>query len=164
MTASICGADCAACPSAGECGGCRETGGRPFRGGECILAACCRRRGQQDCAPCGAACALKALLIEEFNALGIPDLPKVTDLNALPGAYINLPFTLPNGQTAKLLENEKIYLGNQVEKPGGGRCYGLAADGNFLLVCEYGAEGANPEIVLYKKRKQCILPAGLPKK
>lgn len=32
------------------------------------------------------------------------------------------------------------------------RCYGLTADENYLLVCEYGDNGANPEIVIFKKR------------
>lgn len=157
MTASICGADCAACPSGGSCGGCRKTGGRPFHGAECPLAACRRGREQEDCAPCRGVCALKERLLAEFNALGIPDLPEVTGLNALPGAYINLAYTLPNGQTVKLLEDEAIYLGNQLEKRGSDRCYGLAADEKVLLVCEYGGGGSDPEIILYKKRKQSIL-------
>ena len=152
MKASICGADCANCPSSAECGGCRETGGRPFQGGECILAACCREKGQDGCAQCGGQCGLKAPLIAEFNALGIPDMAEVTDLNALPGAYINLAYPLPSGQTVKLLADEKIYLGNQIEKKGSERCYGLAGDETFLLVCEYGANGSDSEIIVYKKR------------
>ena len=32
------------------------------------------------------------------------------------------------------------------------RCFGLVANMNFLLVSEYGANGANPELILYKKR------------
>ena len=149
---TICGADCAQCPSRGSCGGCRETGGRPF-GRECPLAACCREQGVENCAPCGGACGLKAALVAEFNALGLADLPAVTDLNALPGSYINLPYTLPNGQVVKLLEDGKIYLGSQLESLGGcPRCYGLAADESHLLVCAYGEGGADPEIILYKKR------------
>ena len=81
-------------------------------------------------------------------------MPEVTDLNALAGSYINLVYTLPSGQAVKLLEDEKIYLGNQLEKAGSSRCYGLAADESFLLVCEYGANGSDPEIILYKKRKK----------
>ncbi len=154
MTASICGADCAGCPWAGSCGGCRESGGRPFGGAAlCPLAACCRERGQDCCGACAGGCGLRVPLIDAFNALGIPDMAEVTDLNALPGSYINLAYPLPNGQTVKLLEDEKIYLGNQVEKQGSERCYGLASDGTFLLVCEYGEGGAAPELILYKRRK-----------
>ncbi len=52
----------------------------------------------------------------------------------------------------KLLHNSKIYLGYQLEKPNSDRCYGLVADDDYLLVCEYGCNGAEPEIILYKKR------------
>ena len=41
---------------------------------------------------------------------------------------------------------------NQVEIPGSDRCDGIAADDTYLLVCEYGCEGADPQIVLYKRR------------
>ena len=153
MGSSICGAECGQCPSKSVCGGCEETNGRPF-GKVCVLASCCRARGQERCGQCGGSCGLKAPLLAEFNALDIPDMPEVTDLNALAGSYINLVYTLPSGQAVKLLEDEKIYLGNQLEKAGSSRCYGLAADESFLLVCEYGANGSDPEIILYKKRKK----------
>lgn len=113
----------------------------------------CRGRGQESCGACGGVCALKAPLLAEFNDLGIPELAEVTDLNALAGSFINLPYPLPNGETVKLLEDGKIYLGAQVEKRDSGRCYGLAGDGTFLLVCEYGEGGSDPELILYKKRK-----------
>ena len=47
---------------------------------------------------------------------------------------------------------QKVYLGSQVEKHNSDRCYGLVADDNYLLVCEYGCNGVEPEIILYKKR------------
>lgn len=53
---------------------------------------------------------LKAKIIEEFNSLGIEGL-HLTDLNLLNGSYINLEYTLPNGQKVKLLEDDKMYLG-----------------------------------------------------
>lgn len=153
MLTSICGADCAQCPSRSGCGGCGETQGHPF-GRACILAACCRDREQDHCGQCGGICSLKAPLIAEFNDLRIPGMPQVVDLNALPGAYINLAYPLPNGQTVKLLEDGKIYLGSQLEQAQGNRCYGLAADENILLVCSYGEGGSDPEIIVYKKREQ----------
>lgn len=94
---------------------------------------------------------LKTTLIDEFNSLGIEGL-HLTDLNLLKGSYINLEYTLPNGQKVKLLEDDKMYLGNQVEIEGKDRCYGVAADENYLLVCEYGCNGSEPEIVIYKRR------------
>ena len=89
---------------------------------------------------------------EEFNALGIPGLPPVRELFPLCGAFVNMEYSLPNGQRVKLLKDTDIYLGCQVEKPGSTRCYGLAADAQHLLVCEYGENGSDPEIVVYQKR------------
>ena len=153
MPVSICGADCAQCPSQAGCGGCAETGGRPF-GRACLLAACCRDKAQELCSQCGGVCGLKAPIIAEFNALGIPGLPEVKDLNALPGAYINLAYPLPGGQAAKMLEDGKVYLGNQLESlSGSSRCFGLAADEAYLLVCAYGQGGSDPEIIAYQKRR-----------
>ena len=58
----------------------------------------------------------KKALIEEINALGIENL-HVQDLNLLPGSFVNLEYRLSNGQTVKLLEDDKMYWGNQVEIP-----------------------------------------------
>ena len=151
MSETICGADCGLCPMQAACGGCRKTGGHPF-GGNCVLAECCRDRGQTDCGACGGACATKAALIAEFNALHIPGLPPVTDLNALRGAFVNLEYTLPNGQKAKLLRDDDICLGNLFQTEDGTRCLGIAADDRYLLVCAFGPEGADAEVLLWKRR------------
>ena len=95
---------------------------------------------------------LKKQLIEEFNSLNIPDMKKVTDLYTLKGSFINLEYTLPGGQKAKLWDDKKIYLGAELCKEEGSRCYGLVADENYLLVCEYGDNGSDPEIILFKRR------------
>lgn len=151
---SICGLDCTQCTLKDACKGCAATGGHPFRGG-CVIASCCQNRGRGHCGDCsGGDCELKEALIAEFNALGIEDMAKVTDLNALKGSYINLEYTLPSGQAAKLLDDEKIYLGNQICKQDSDRCYGLAADEDHLLVCEYGDGGADAEIILFQKRRK----------
>ena len=96
----------------------------------------------------------KKQLIFEFNTLlHIEGLPKVEDLNVLPGSFINLEYRLPNGDTAKFLDDQATYLGNQLECAfGGDRCFGIAANMDFLLVCTYEENGANPELVVYKKR------------
>ncbi len=146
---TYCGLDCGECGWRNECGGCTETDGRPF-GGACMIAECCRAEG---CGKSfGAHCALKKRLIDEFNALGIQDMGEVTDLNALRGAYVNLQYTLPGGQKIKFWDDDRIYLGNQICKKNSDRCYGLTADENYLLVCEYGENGADAEIIIYKKR------------
>lgn len=142
---TICGIDCGGCAFKDNCKGCRETDGHPF-GGECIAAECYKSGGEN----CFVAC--KNRMIDEFNALKIADMPAITDLFKLSGAYVNLEYPLPNGEKIKLLDDTKIYLGNQVEKANSDRCYGLVADDNYLLVCEYGCNGADPEIIVYKKR------------
>lgn len=73
-------------------------------------------------------------------------------MNLLNGFFVNLKYPLANGQTVKLLEDQKVYLGNQIEIPGSDKCYGVVAEERFLLVCEYGCNGADPELVLYKRR------------
>lgn len=152
MTETICGVDCGECMFKDNCGGCGKTNGRPF-GGECVVAVCCKTKGHEYCAKCAdAECGLKQQLIAEFNALGIADMPPVTGLNSLKGAFVNLEYAFPNGQAAKLLDDNKIYMGTQVPKNGSDRCYGLAADEKYLLVCEYGDNGADAEIVIYKRR------------
>lgn len=92
-------------------------------------------------------------LMAEFNALGIDGMPEVTGLNVLSGSYINLEYTLPSGEKVKLLNDNATYLGNQLPcLYGGSRCFGLAANMQFLLVCTYGPFGEEPELVVYKKR------------
>lgn len=149
---TICGADCGKCGMKETCKGCVQTGGRPF-GGTCVVASCCREKGYARCADCvQSVCACKAALMEEFNALGIADMPPVTELYSLNGAFVNLEYTLPGGQRVKFWEDSNVYLGNQLPKGSSGRCYGLAADAEHLLVCEYGENGADPEIVVFCKR------------
>ena len=99
----------------------------------------------------GAFEALKQQLIDEINALQIPGMPRLEKLNALVGSYVNLEYPLPGGQTAKFLDDRTTYLGNQLE-PGGERCFGVLANADFILVCTYGENGADPELLLYKKR------------
>ena len=95
----------------------------------------------------------KQTLINEFNALHIDRMPNVEKLIALVGRDINLEYRLPNGKTVKFLDDQTTYLGNQLEcEYGGGRCFGLAANMDFLLVCTYEENGRNPELVVYKKR------------
>ncbi|MBQ8136491.1 MAG: helix-turn-helix domain-containing protein [Clostridia bacterium] len=97
--------------------------------------------------------AFKAQLVKEINALHIDGMPEVTRLNALVGRYVNLSYPLPNGTQAKFLNDQTTYLGTQLESSfGGDRCFGVLASMDFILICTYEKDGANPELVLYKKR------------
>ncbi len=115
-----------------------------------------------DCDACGwresscrpGFCVLKQKLIDEYNALGIPDMDPITQLNVLPGSFVNQEYPLPNGATVHFWAEDRMILCNQVPKKGSSRFYGLAADEKYLLLCEYGADGVDPEIVILKRRKE----------
>lgn len=146
MTNSICGADCTECMMKDTCKGCAETKGCPF-GKQCFIAEYINIGGKEKYQE------FKQQLIAEFNDLHIPGMPEVKELYALNGSFVNLEYILPNGQTVKFLDDNSIYLGNQLEcELGEGRCFGIVGCMDFLLVCTYGENGAEPELVLYKRR------------
>ncbi len=95
---------------------------------------------------------LKQKFIDEVNALNIPDMPVIDNLFVLQGSFINLEYKM-NGNTFSILDKEKSYWGTQVEKlNSNGRCYGIACDEKYILVSEYGKDGADAEIVVLKRR------------
>ena len=103
----------------------------------------------------------KRQLIDEINALSVEGMPKVEKLNALVGSYVNLTYRLPNGVEVKFLDDDTTYLGTQLEAEfnthacdhtAADRCFGVIASADFILIATYGAQGADPELVLYKKR------------
>jgi len=97
--------------------------------------------------------AFKKQLIDEINGLDIKGMPKIETLNALVGGYINLEYQLPNGKSMKFLDDGATYLGTQlVNEDDASRCFGIAANVEFILVCTYEEGGANPELIIYKKR------------
>ena len=97
--------------------------------------------------------AFRQQIMDEFNALQVEGMPKVESLNILSGRFINMEYRLPNGMIVKFLDDGATYLGNQLAcEFGGDRCFGIAANMDFLLVCTYGENGADPELVVYKKR------------
>ena len=96
---------------------------------------------------------LKKGLIQEINNLHIGGMPKLESLNALVGKYVNLEYRLPNGAKVRFLDDQTTYLGNQLESeiiPG--LCFGVIANMDFIMICTYEQDGANPELILYKKR------------
>ena len=95
---------------------------------------------------------LKQKFIDEVNALNIPDMPVIDNLFVLQGSFINLEYKM-NGNTFSILDKEKSYWGTQVEKQNSdGRCYGIACDEKYILVSEYGKDGADAEVVVLKRR------------
>lgn len=96
--------------------------------------------------------AFKAQLAAEINALCVPGMPRVDKLYALVGKQVNLAYPLPGGQTATFLDDEAVYLGTQLVADTGERCFGVLANTEFILLCTYKENGAEPELLLYKKR------------
>src|SRR5574344_741115 len=107
---TICGADCSKCNMKDNCKGCIATNGHPF-GGNCVLAECCNNKLNDNLLLINE---YKSKLIEEFNSLEIEDMDKVTELYALNGSFVNMEYKLSNGQKVKLLNDNDIYLGNQL--------------------------------------------------
>lgn len=148
MSQSICGANCAECPSKSTCRGCAETSGCPY-GKQCFIAKYILTGGAENYR--------KFLngLIEEINALAIPGMAQVTELFPLVGNFVNLGYELPSGKRVKFLKDDEMYLGAQVENLFDDEkksCYGVIARESFLLVCEYGEGGTNPELVVFRRR------------
>ena len=92
---------------------------------------------------------MKKVFIDEVNALGIPDL-HITNLYVLQGSFVNQSYNI-NGNEVKLLDDNATYWGNQVIKDDN-RCYGIACCEKFILVSEYGKDGADAELVMLKRR------------
>ena len=94
--------------------------------------------------------------MDEFNSLNVPGMPRIEDLYAINGSYVNIAYPMPNGYEVKLLDDKEIYLCNQVECEFNDgeliKCFGLVAGMDFLLVAEYGENCTDPELVIYKKR------------
>ena len=88
----------------------------------------------------------------EVNSDQATKRERLTKFNVLVGGYINLEYRLPNGNVVKFLD-DATHLGNQLEcEFGGDRGFGIAANMDFSLICTYGENGENPELVAYKKR------------
>lgn len=100
--------------------------------------------------------AFKKQLINEFNELHIDGMPEITELYPLNGAFVNMAYPMPSGSKLKLLDDNDIYLGTQAEclynDGSAARCFGLAAGMGFLLVCEYGENGSDPQLIEYRRR------------
>lgn len=147
MKKSICGANCEQCPSKEACPGCVTTNGCPF-GKQCFVAKYILLGGMERYQ------AFQKGLIEEINSLHIDGMEPVTALYPLVGSYVNLAYPLPSG-TVKFLQDDEIYLGTQVKNTfdnSGKTYFGVVARENFILIGSYGENGADPELVLYKRR------------
>ena len=146
----LCGATCTGCELMvnGKCKGCKESKGCPF-GKQCWIFKYIELGGEESFEK------LKKEIIAEFNSLKVEGMPEIKELYSLHGSFVNLEYQLPNGEKVKFVNDDEIYLGNQVECEFNDeikRCFGIISNMNFLLVSEYDENGVNPELILYKKR------------
>lgn len=146
---AICGARCSVCSYRENktCKGCAQSEGCPF-GTPCFIYRYIKTCGND------AFSALKKQLISEINELNIPGMRPIDDLYPIVGSYVNLGYPTPGGDIVHLLDDQTIYLCNQVPADIGGetRCFGIAVGMDFLLVSNYGDNASDPEIVIYKER------------
>ena len=143
---SLCNAECENCFFKEGCRGCEETCGSPF-GGKCIAAEYIKVGGIEKYHQ------FKEKLRNEINSLlSYLGIPEANELHELKGEYVNLEYTLSNGEKVKFLNDCDIYLGAQIELPDSEICCGVAANTDFILICTYGEGGINPELVCFKKR------------
>lgn len=143
---TYCGADCEKCQSKAVCKGCVATCGSPF-GGKCAAAEYIKANGFE------AYKAFREHLRDEINALLTAEgIPAAENLFELVGKYVNPDYPLPNGEKVKFLKDNNVYLGTQIRSADPGICYGVIADTTFILICRYGADGSDPEILIYRKR------------
>ena len=145
MSLTLCGADCEKCNFKENCAGCDNTCGKPF-GKDCFIYNKIKKNGKENFNT------FKRILADEINELNIDNMPKVNELYCLLGSFVNLEYTLSNGEKIKFLDDNAIYLGTQLEDANKKKCYGVVASEEFILVCSYGENGANPKLVMYKKR------------
>ncbi len=141
-----CGANCSECElyKNKKCLSCKETNGCPF-GKKCWIANYIDIGGKEKYNE------LKDVLIKEINNLNISGL-KIDELYPLHGNILNLEYILPNGNKIKFLDDEEIYLGNQIKIEELNMYLGVVASTSFILISSYEENGTNPELLLYNKR------------
>lgn len=143
---TVCGVDCTKCPSYSVCKGCINTDCKPF-GKKCIASEYIKLGGIECYEQ------FKNVLLNDINELlKILAIPEIDKLYELAGQFVNLAYRLPSNEFVKFLDDEKIYLGCQIQLPYLCGCIGVVADASFILICSYSVDGNEGEILLYKKR------------
>ena len=146
----LCGCECNGCEMlvSKKCLGCKESKGCPL-GKKCWI------YNYIDIGNIDNFNELKKELVKEINSLKIDGMPKIDDLFPLHGSFVNLEYNISNNKI-KFLDDNEIYLGNQVEclfnDNDVKRCFGIVCNMNFIIISEYGEDGSNPELILFKKR------------
>ena len=147
---TYCGVDCLKCYKKENCKGCVDTLGHPFSG-YCLAAEIIKEKGID------AYKEYKQKAIEEINNLKINDLPIVDNLFELCGELVNIEYELEDLKRIKLLNDNDIYLGCQIEKPNTDEYFGIIVTKDNIIVSEYKENGDNAKIIKYIARDEDML-------
>ena len=90
-------------------------------------------------------------LIDAFNSLNIAGMPELKKLYGHKGDFVNLECELPNGKTAKILDDSKMYYVAELPKENSERCFGLVTDKKQLVVFEYSEGGKDSQLIIWKR-------------
>lgn len=90
-------------------------------------------------------------LLEQINSLNIEGMPKIDKLYGHKGEFVNILCKLPNGKMDKILDDNKMYYTAEVPKLNSERCFGVATDKVQLAIFEYSKDGADAELVIWKR-------------
>ena len=90
-------------------------------------------------------------LIKKFNELNIEGMPVLSKLYGHKGDFVNIECKLPNGEIRKILDDNKMYYIAELPKQNSERCFGLVTDKKQLVVFEYGKDGKDAELVVWKR-------------
>ncbi len=148
MYKSICHADCSNCNLRNNCLGCKSTNGCPFNK-QCFIAKYILIGGMKKFE------LFKNKLIDEINSINIESMQKVNGLYPMVGKFINFKYKLPNDKMINFLNDTDIYLGcksKNIFDDNDKSFYGIVANENFILICEYDEYINDPEIIIYKRR------------
>lgn len=78
-------------------------------------------------------------------------MPELKKLYGHKGDFVNLECELPNGKTAKILDDSKMYYVAELPKENSERCFGLVTDKKQLAVFEYSEGGKDSQLIIWKR-------------
>ena len=90
-------------------------------------------------------------IVREINDLNIKNLPEIDVLYPVEGISFNFEYELENKTKIKLLVDDKIYLGTEIEV-NENNTYIVVADKKHILISRFDKQNLRYEIILYKKR------------
>ena len=149
---SYCGVDCSKCFKRSECNGCVVSGGKPF-GGECVIAECCKQNntnGECGCSFC-CRCRLKRRVLDEVRNCDIEELHVFNFIYEIPGTFINVDYTFPDGEVRKPFDVTKVYIWGQYKTPGRDRTYSIIADSENIWIADHEENGSDAYIMRHWK-------------